>query len=169
MPNRSHRVALVAHCHLNTNVKVHGLAFEPALQTSLLERLAREETGIIQLPCPETAFLGLRRWGMTYEQYDTPAYRRHCRALLAPVIDTVIALAHDGCELVGVWGADGSPSCGVFETCTGYAGGEIEAACAAPDGVSETRTPGRGVFMEELAALLGDAGISSEWHGINER
>ena len=36
-----------------------------------------EDVGVIQLPCPEATFLGMRRWGMTREQYDVPAFRRH--------------------------------------------------------------------------------------------
>ena len=38
-----------------------------------------------QLPCPELAFAGFARFWQVREQYDTPAYRRHCATLAAPV------------------------------------------------------------------------------------
>lgn len=168
MPLRAHRFALVAHCHLNVNTKVHGLARCPSLQTGLMRDLAAQDVGIIQLPCPEVTYLGMFRWGMTYEQYDTPAYRRHCRSLLEPVIDTVSALIADGAELTGIWGADGSPSCAAHETCTGYAGGELEGPNASLTAPTAVRSPGRGVFFEELAAMLEAAGIDAAWFGIDE-
>jgi hypothetical protein len=37
--------------------------------------------------CPEFTFLGLNRPPMTYEEYNTPEYRQHCRKILAPVLD----------------------------------------------------------------------------------
>lgn len=168
MPDRHRRIALVAHCHLNINTKVHGLADRAAGQTELVSRLVADGIGLLQLPCPEVTYLGMRRWGMTREQYDTPAYRRHCRALLAPVIDTVEALVADGCEVVGVWGANGSPSCGVDRTCEGYEGGEIEYPFAADQAPRAVLVSGRGILFEELQTLLEQAGISPAFHGIDE-
>lgn len=169
MPLRAHRFALVAHCHLNTNTKVRGLAGHPAMQLGLVRELAAQDIGIVQLPCPEITYLGMCRWGMTYEQYDTPAYRRHCRSLLGPVVDTVTALLADGATLVGIWGADGSPSCAVNETCTGYTGGELEGPHAPSAPPAAVRSPGGGVFFEELGALLDAAKVDAAWFGIDER
>lgn len=169
MPSRAHRFALVAHCHLNTNTKVHGLAGQPAMQSGLVRDLAARDVGIIQLPCPEVTYLGMCRWGMTYEQYDTPAYRRHCRSVLVPVVDTVTALIADGATLTGIWGADGSPSCAVTETCTGYPGGELEGPHTPATPPAAMRFPGRGVFFEELGALLDAAGVDAAWFGLDER
>jgi predicted secreted protein len=65
---------------------------------------------------------------MTYEQYDTPEYRKHCREILAPVINQAKEYQHIGYELTGLLGIKGSPSC----------------------------DPGRGVFMEELFKMFGE-------------
>lgn len=160
MPARSRKVAVVAHCHLNVNTKVHGLADYRGVREDLVAGLVSQGIGIVQLPCPEAAFLGMSRWGMTYEQYDTPAYRRHCRAIAAATVDTLVALAADGCEIVGVYGVAGSPSCGVALTCTGYAdGGEIEDLAAAAGLPRASHSAGRGVFMEELASMLSRADL----------
>jgi predicted secreted protein len=97
---------------------------------------------------------------MSVEQYDTPAYRRHCREIIAPVIDTLVALADDGCVIRNVLGVDGSPSCGVAETCSGYCGGELEQILRASDSAPRAvRRPGRGILMQELGRALREAGI----------
>lgn len=154
MPNRSRRVVLLAHCHLNANTKVHGLADYEGARVDVLGPLLEQGIGIVQLPCPECTFLGLNRWGMTREQYDHRAYREHCARILQPVLLTLVELAADGCSLEAVIGVDGSPSCGVNRTCVGYAGGEIEALAAIGEVPQARDAEQAGVFMEVLKSLL---------------
>jgi predicted secreted protein len=161
---RSRKVAVVAHCLLNVNTKVRGLALYPAVHPVVVELLARD-LGIIQLPCPEIAHLGMRRWGMTREQYDVPAFRRSCGELLEPIVDTLAGLTDDGCEIVGIWGVDGSPSCGVVRTCAGYEGGDMDALTGPPEG---RYVAGEGVFIEVLRSLLAERGLSPAFHAIAE-
>ena len=162
MPDvRSKRVCVVSHCHLNVNTKVHGLADHAGTDEVLVTRLVFEGSGIVQLPCPEATFLGMKRWSMTSEQYDTEAYRRHCRRLLEPVLDTLVALVEDGCTIEAVYGVDGSPSCGVDETSAGFEGGNVAELCAAGELPRSERIKGRGVFIEELAAMLAEVGIKA--------
>lgn len=168
MPQRYRRVAILAHCHLNVNSKVHGLADYAGARTDVVSPLIQAGIGIVQLPCPEATFLGVRRWGMTREQYDVPAYRRHCRQILGPTIDTLVALADDGCVFEGVFGVDGSPSCGVSRTCVGYQGGEIEAMFERGESPRATRAEVRGVFMDVLQELCADADIDLEFRGVDE-
>ncbi|MDO8963971.1 MAG: hypothetical protein Q7W30_05685 [Coriobacteriia bacterium] len=169
MPARSRRVVVVAHCHLDVATKVHGLADYPGARADLIVPLIEQGVGIIQLPCPEATFLGMRRWGMTRQQYDTPAYRRHCERILGPTIDTLSVLAADGCAIEAVLGVDGSPSCGVDRTCVGYEGGEIEAVFAAGDPPVATDAERSGVFIEVLRSALGAAGLTVSFHGVDER
>lgn len=168
MPQRSREVVVVAHCHLNANTKVHGLACYPGARADVIGPLIEQGAGIVQLPCPEATFLGMKRWGMTVEQYDTPAYRRHCRDILGPTLDTLVSLVEDGCT-IRVLGVEGSPSCGVSETCSGYEGGEIEDLLEGGTAPCASRSPGRGVFMQEFEAALRSAGLGSvPITGINE-
>lgn len=162
MPQRSRRIVVVAHCVLNANSKVCGLANYAGAVEPTVSAVIESGAGIVQLPCPEASFLGMRRWGMTHEQYDTPAYRRHCRRILETTIDELVAFDDVGYSIERVIGIDGSPSCGVTVTCTGYAGGEIESvpSCA--------KTPGSGVFMEELRALLEESDLDIPFEAIDE-
>jgi len=162
--DRGRKVVVLAHCLLNVNTKVHGLAIYPAVHPDVRE-LMSEDVGVIQLPCPEAVFLGMRRWGMTREQYDVPAFRRHSHMLLEPVVDTLAALVDDGCEVVGVWGVDGSPSCGVARTCAGYEGGDMDRVTGPPEA---RYVAGEGVFIATLQSMLTDRGLAIEFHGVAE-
>ncbi len=155
---------VLAHCLLNVNTKVHGIALYPGVHPTVREWLSND-VGLVQLPCPEVAFLGMSRWGMTREQYDVPAYRTLCRTLLEPVVDTLSALADDGCEIIGVWGIDGSPSCGVARTCEGYAGGDLDRLVEPP---KWSHVTGEGVFISTLQTLLTDRGLAISLHAVPE-
>src|SRR5581483_8779877 len=110
--NAPRKVALVANCLLNQNAKVCEGARYRGLVSPVVEALRSRGYLLQQLPCPELAFAGVRRWWAVYEQYDTPAYRAHCRRLaqaVAPLIEEYIR-AGDDVILIGL---DGSPSSGV--------------------------------------------------------
>lgn len=168
--NRSRKVIVLCHCLLNANAKVHPLATYPGALGLVISEYAARGVGLFQLPCPETSFLGLLRWGMTSEQYDHPAFRRHCRDILWSSLDQLEALHRDGCTLVGVVGVDGSPSCGMFMTCTGYRGGEVSVTeTDVKSQVADLSTcPGRGIFMQEFLGMLKERGISIPLLAVNE-
>jgi predicted secreted protein len=162
-------VVVVAHCHLNANTKVHGLADYRGARRDVLVPLLSAEIGIMQLPCPEAGHLGMARWGMSREQYDTVAYRRHCREIIRPLVDSLIELAADGCAIERVIGVDGSPSCGVARTCVGYEGGEISSLAEGHGMPRCTLVEGRGVFMQELEEMLSEAGLDVPFEGVGEQ
>lgn len=168
--NRSGKVVVLCHCLLNANVKVRPLATHAGALALIVTEFAAKGVGLFQLPCPETSFLGLLRWGMSSEQYDHPVFRRHCRNILGPSLDQLEALRRDGCQLLGVVGVDGSPSCGMFATCTGFRGGEISAPSTdlrAQVGNLST-SPGQGVFMHEFLGMLTERGISIPLWAVDE-
>ena len=84
-------MALLANCLMNQNAKVlrEGARYREVV-SPVVEALLSRGYRLQQLPCPELAFAGARRWWAVYEQYDTPAYRAHCRRLaqaIAPLIE----------------------------------------------------------------------------------
>jgi predicted secreted protein len=156
--SRSRRIVLVAHCLLNQNAKVEGLASHSGVFAPILRALEQAGVGIVQLPCPELAHLGpLRPLGTdTVEQYDTPEYRAVCRDLARRVAAEAASYRKAGYTLVGVLGVEGSPSCSVSR-----APRLVEPDC------SELR-PGKGLFIEALAGQLAAAGSSIPFLGIPE-
>src|SRR5713101_7479517 len=108
-------VAFVAHCMLNQNSKTIGGARCAGIYSPLVEVLRAQGWRIEQMPCPELTFTGLNRFWAVREQYDTPAYRRHCRRLASAVADAIAVRAEQGEDIVLV-GVEGSPSMGVTIT-----------------------------------------------------
>ncbi|MEM4916284.1 MAG: hypothetical protein QW708_03630, partial [Desulfurococcaceae archaeon] len=103
---------------------------------------------LIQLPCPETIYLGLKRWWMSKDQYDTESYRKMARSLLEPYVTLLKELVKDGCRYI-VLGIKGSPSCALEVTSVNPEwGGEPKVT------TGTVKIKGMGVFMEEFLKLI---------------
>jgi predicted secreted protein len=114
--------------------------------------LRRRGCTIRQMPCPELAFGGLRRFWAVREQYDTPAFREHCKRLAAPVAAQIRADLSRRARVVIV-GIDGSPTMGVELTASSNEwGGRPDK----PRDEDYPVIPGTGVFTETLLELLAD-------------
>ncbi|WP_458413363.1 CD3072 family TudS-related putative desulfidase [Schinkia sp. CFF1] len=115
---RSKKIIITAHCILNQNTVIEDEARALGAIPSTVEWIMEEGFGVVQLPCPEYTFLGINRPPKTYEQYDNPQYRKHCREILAPIIEQLQEYQNNGYEIVGTIGIQSSPSCdqsrGVF-------------------------------------------------------
>ncbi len=138
MARRSRRLVLLSHCILNQNAVVQPLARQPGALGGIVRLCLEAGVGMLQLPCPELAARDPERAQAERPSYDTPEYRAHCRGLLEPIRAQVEAYRRAGYEIVGLIGIGDSPSCGLLTT---YEGGSV---------------PGRGVFMEELLAMIPD-------------
>jgi predicted secreted protein len=167
--NRSKQILIVCHCVLNANAKVYPLAGVGGVFMDSLGSYIESGCGLFQLPCPETTYLGMNRWGMTKEQYDHANFRAHCREILKFPLVQLQAFAEAGYELTGVMGMDGSPNCGVNLTCEGYEGGEL----GDPENIARQLdalrfVTGKGVFMIELLEMLQRIGIRPDLLAIRE-
>lgn len=166
-------IIFVSHCLLNTASKVArpecAGAAEESLRREVIGEAVSSGTQIVQLPCPEFAVFGPKRWGHVYDQFDTIAYRRACRDLLARPIADLIEHQRSGRAVVrGVIGVDGSPTCGVSFTCRADWGGEI--SYAIDRGMPKARSAeGSGVMIEELCAMLSEHGLEVPIVGLDPR
>ena len=153
-PRERRRVAFIAHCLLNQNAKVDEGAKCPAMWTPVI-RLLREHGYVIrQMPCPELAFGGARRFWGVREQFDTPLYRRHCRRLAKLVAAVMEPHVRAGDDIVLI-GIDSSPTMGVdFTPSAPHWGGR-------PDRVEDDSilVRGDGIFLEQLKAELAERGL----------
>lgn len=164
MMQRSKKIAFVAHCLLNANAKVIGLARYAGVFQELIVQLIQRQCGIVQLPCPELQYMGLKRWDMTKEQYDFVNYRQFCRKLADDMVKQMLMYQVQGYQLVGLFAVDGSPTCGMNHSCAGFKGGCFQAGQM----YLEQLTEERGIFMEELLSLIHQQQINIPYHGINE-
>ena len=157
-------VCYLAHCLLNANAKVDEGARCAGVSMPVLGLLREHGATIRQMPCPELGFGGTRRFWAVREQYDTPAYRAHCRRLAEPVAAQVRDDLANGARAV-IIGIDGSPSMGVELTAAdeGWGGRPDK-----PRDEDYPVTPGAGLFTESLLGLLGDCVTSVRAVGIGQ-
>ncbi|MBE0511797.1 DUF523 domain-containing protein [Candidatus Bathyarchaeota archaeon] len=113
---RSRKIVVVAHCVLNQNSRVQGIAYYAGMINEIVDVIRKHEVGIIQMPCPELTYAGLLRPSQTKEQYDTPAFRRHCRQIASSTADQVEEYVRNGFKVLVILGVEDSPTCGVEET-----------------------------------------------------
>jgi predicted secreted protein len=137
-------VCYVAHCLLNANAKVEDGARCAGVYSPVLALLRDHGCTIRQMPCPELAFGGSRRFWAVREQYDTTAFRRHCRRIAAAVAGAIEVHVARGDDVILV-GIDGSPSMGVHVTSSDPARG----------GRGATRIPSRFWIFGAFAVLYG--------------
>lgn len=166
---RSKKILILCHCLLNANAKILPLATCAGVYRNVIGSYIEEGVGLIQLPCPETGYLGLNRWGMTRDQYDHPHFRDYCREILKPSMYQIQAFVDAGYEMLGVIGMDGSPNCGISRMCLGFTGGEI---CSQVDIARQKEllvmVPGRGVFMEIFEEMLVKEKIAVRFWAVDE-
>jgi len=148
------RVAFIAHCLLNQNAKVLGGAKRPGMWEPVIDLLGEHGYEIRQMPCPELAFGGAKRFWWAREQADTTLFRRHCRRIAKVVAATMEPHVSAGDEVVLI-GVDSSPTMGVdFTPSAPHWAGK-------PDIVEDDSTliRGDGIFIEELKAELARRGL----------
>ena len=166
--NREKKIVLAAHCLLNVNAKVYGIANAKG-GSNLIGEVIAKGYGIIQLPCVEMAMYGSQRWGIVYEQNDFPAFREKCAELLKPIVHQVVDYAKHGYKISAVIGADYSPTCAVNITPKGDWGGEFIELNPYQKKIENLRVEkGMGVMMEELNKLISANNIETNFYAINE-
>ncbi len=148
------RIAFLAHCLLNQNSKVQGGCKTAAIWDPVVDLLVERGWVIRQMPCPELAFAGVRRFWWVREQADTPLFRAHCRRLARTVAATMEPHVEAGDDVVMI-GIDSSPTMGVsFQPSSTSWGGEPNVG--EPE---TTMVDGEGIFLEELRAELAERNL----------
>lgn len=167
---RKKKTVLLAHCFLNVNAKVEGIATETGGCTAIVSGLLQNGFGIIQLPCVEQSCFGIQRWGQVKEQLDFPGFRNKAKALLQPIVEQLVDFKQNGYEICAVIGLDGSPACGVNYTCSADDwGGEIGEGHRLPEHISAPkRLAEAGVMMEVLREMLAEAHLDVKFLAVDE-
>jgi predicted secreted protein len=155
--HRSRKVAIVAHCILNQNSRVQGLAERSSILTEIVDLLEKHEIGIVQMPCPELTYAGVFRKPLPKEHYDNIMFRRHCRKIAKEIVDQIQEYSRSQTRTILVIGFDGSPSCGVTET-SKVSGRQY--------GSEDKYGEGAGILIEELRFILDEKKVSIPFFGV---
>ena len=167
--HRNRKIVLLSHCILNVNSKVEDIASYSGAMEKIVMYLIQQGIGFIQLPCPEMTLYGMKRWGHVKEQFDNPFYRRHCKSIFENFVDQIKEYQKNDYEILGLIGIDGSPSCGVSETCSGNWCGEMMNEADYLEKMKTLKTiNSQGVFIEEIHKALQAEYIQIPMIGIDE-
>ena len=143
------RVVWIPYCELNQNARVAGAAEVPAAVIELIDGLIRRGIGIVQLPCPELIVLGLDRAHFQIRSgLDSRPARRLLRRVARDIVYQIEQYHQCGVHVLGVFGKNGSPACGVEMTWKDEYG------------------PGTGSFIEELLAELAERELDVPVRGL---
>lgn len=137
---RSRQMVAVIDCILNQNSRDTGVATYPAMNWDILLLCQAYNVGILQMPCPEMAFLGWKRARRPDESIrdvlDTEGGRKNCRRIGVDVADRIEEYIRQGYLVLAIMGGNPeSPGCAVHSGLTGL-------------------LPKSGVFMQELQTEL---------------
>lgn len=159
---RSKRVVFVAHCILNQNSISDGTADYPGSHADIVRALLEAQVGIVQMPCPELLCLGLDRGNVLgadspvvventriRKELQQPPAADRLTVLVDQVVLQITEYVKYGFKVIGIVGANRSPSCGVDTTSDHNK--EIE---------------GMGVFFEQIRKALALENLSIPIVGI---
>ena len=136
---RSRKIAIVAHCILNQNSRVFGLAERSSAIAEIVEFLILNNMGIIQMPCPELTYAGILRKSQTKDEYGNIMFRNHCRKIAEETVKQIQEYSKGKIKATIIIGVDGSPSCGITDS---------------------------GILIEELRFMLKKKGFTVPFYGI---
>ena len=162
---RSRKVVFSSHCILNQNAKLEGIATWPGVIEPVVHVITRNHVGIIQMPCPETLYEGIRRFDKSIEQYRCPAFCELCDKIAEQTAHEMENYLTSGYRVLAVLAIDGSPSCGYNLT---QSAPEWRGLIAGRNIGTPQRVPGKGIFMETLEGRLHDMNIQVPFLGIPE-
>lgn len=167
--NRSKKIAIISHCIINQNSVVKGEYKDINIFFPFIKKLFEENIGILQLPCPETEYYGLRRWGHVKEQFDNCGYRKYLEKIVNSFVDIIKEYINNEYEIVGIYGIAGSPSCGVNLTCSANWEGEISLYKDKEDIVSRIKMINEsGIFMEIFKSVLDKNKINIPFYDVDD-
>jgi predicted secreted protein len=149
----------VIDCILNQNSRDFGAATYPAMNNSVLQMCMKYDIGILPIPCPEIAFIGLQRnrpkGKSIRETLDTEAGRECCREISRALADKIEDFIENGNKLLAVLGGNPeSPGCAVRFLATARG--------------SKSLSLKSGVLIREFNAELKKRSIEVPFRGIRD-
>lgn len=151
---RGRRLIAVIECILNQNARDAGAARSPAMVADVVRLCEEHGVGLLQMPCPEVACLGLSRarprGKSIHAALDTPEGHERCMRMAEEVGRRIEEYTRHGYQVLAVLGGNAaSPGCAVHVD----AGGLL---------------PTSGVFLLELEADLRRRGLGIPFRGVRD-
>lgn len=130
---RSKKVVFVSHPILNQNTMPKGTSKASGVVKEVIDVISEAGIGIIQLPCPETEYVGLDRKTKTKDAMDNKKYRKHCQKMAKAILKQAELYKAKKYSIVGILGVERSPTWAVHQLQNGH-----------------RNVPGKGILIEEI-------------------
>ncbi|MCK5211796.1 hypothetical protein KAJ89_03780 [Candidatus Parcubacteria bacterium] len=145
---RSKKIIFAVHCLLNQNARAQTVAKCPGPVKEFLKYCIKNDYGIVPIDCPQLKFEPLIRDPETKEFYDNKTSREASREVIGRVIEQIKLYQKNNYKVCGIFGVEGSPTCGAIKTHIRDENGES----------ASVKEPG--IFFEELKKVMDSAGLS---------
>ncbi|MCX6807332.1 MAG: 2-thiouracil desulfurase family protein [Patescibacteria group bacterium] len=142
---RSKKIVFACHCLLNQNARAQRTAKCHGVVKEFIDFCIENEYGIVAIDCPQLQFEPLIREPATKEYYDNSRMKIISKIIAKKVIEQIKAYLENDYQICGIFGIEGSPSCGAIKT-----------HILSGDGKSVS-VKGSGVFIDELKKSLNKA------------
>jgi predicted secreted protein len=139
---RSKKIVFVSHCLLNQNARAQTVAKTPGICREFVDFCVKKKWGMVPIDCPQLEFEPLIREPETKETYQNSLARKISRKISEKVAKQIKMYLDEGYKVEGIFGVEGSPSCGVTRT-------HVLSKEGKSVGVKAS-----GVFVEELLKIL---------------
>jgi predicted secreted protein len=140
--NRSKKIIFAVHCLLNQNARAKTVAKCPGAVKEFLNFCVKNNYGIVPIDCPQLMFEPMDRRPETKEFYNNKKSRKISETVAKKVIEQMKLYRRNGYKIEGIYGIEGSPTCGAIKT-------HIKNKEGKAISVEES-----GIFFEELGASL---------------
>lgn len=148
---RSKKFVFVPFCFFAQGIRAEGIVKRySSVITPIAELLIQEEVNIVQMPCPEIEYEGIKRKPAGKKKYNNENYREICQRRAKEIVAFMERLEEDNFHVLCILGLENSPSCAVdylFER--------------------GQKLKGSGVFIEELKNEMERKKIHVPFIGIN--
>jgi len=139
---RSKKIIFAVHCLLNQNARARNVAKCPGAVKEFLDFCIKNGYGIVPIDCPQLMFEPLDRLPETKEFYSNKNSRRISATVAQKVIDQIKLYRINNYKIGGIYGVEGSPTCGAVKT-------HIKNKEGKAISIKES-----GIFFEELEKVL---------------
>jgi predicted secreted protein len=139
---RSKKIIFAVHCLLNQNARAKTVAKCPGAVKEFLDFCVKNNYGIVPIDCPQLMFEPIDRKPETKEFYDNKKSRKISEAVSRKVVEQIKLYRKNNYKIGGIYGVEGSPTCGAVKTHIKNKEGKI------------ISVEGSGIFFEELKKAL---------------
>jgi len=140
--NRSKKIIFAAHCLLNQNARAKTVAKCSGAVKEFLNFCVKNNYGIVPIDCPQLMFEPMDRRPETKEFYNNKKSRKISETVAKKVIEQMKLYRRNGYKIEGIYGVEGSPTCGAVKTHVRNKENKVVS-------VEES-----GIFFEELERVL---------------